>query len=377
MQSILGMFCFKIICRNPSYGGNFSIICKPYSLCLVSLWTFMASYRLVGWGIGGMDAINYVNDFNNCINTSLLSDHATSDLGFLWIQQAIRHITSNYHLFFIIAYAFIASSYIVFIHRFSSKLFNIIPLLLVFYLYLRGYNTLRSNVTISFILLGLVNVANSKYKWAYSCFLGACLMHKAGILYAFSIPYLHLVLKKGIKIKYLFYIGFILFFMASWLRDLFIAFAALNDLGGAYGSYARIAKENNDFLSGITENSMQYLLSVIIIVFAHKIKIITSHYGEKVYNIINILIYICFFDIMLIPFNVMLGIWRGYEFFYIPRVCMWSVLLFVFLRNKSKRFKALINFLIFALFVSWFIFRLNRTYSDSALMPYIFDFSCF
>lgn len=79
MQSILGMFCFNFICRNPSYGGNFRIICKPYSLCLVFLWTFMASYRLVGWGIGGMDAINYVNDFNNCLNTSLLSDHATSD----------------------------------------------------------------------------------------------------------------------------------------------------------------------------------------------------------------------------------------------------------------------------------------------------------
>ena len=67
MQSILGMFCFNFICRNPSYGGNFRIICKPYSLCLVFLWTFMASYRLVGWGIGGMDAINYVNDFNNCL----------------------------------------------------------------------------------------------------------------------------------------------------------------------------------------------------------------------------------------------------------------------------------------------------------------------
>lgn len=85
------------------------------------------------------------------------------------------------------------------------------------------------------------------------------------------------------------------------------------------------------------------------------------------------LLYICYFDMMMIPFNVMMGIWRGNEFFYIPRLCMWGVVIYVYTRNTDSGMKANVYLLLFAYFIAWFVFRLNRTYEASDLMPYILD----
>ena len=199
------------------------------------------------------------------------------------------------------------------------------------------------------------------------------LTHKVGILYAMSIPYLHIAIKRGIKPKYIAIVGVSLLILVPIVRDRFIEYASMNEMNGAYGSYARSAMENNDWSSGLTENFMQYLLSLIVIVSTPKIRRVISNCDMYIYRTVNMLLYICYFDMMMIPFNVMMGIWRGYEFFYIPRLCMWSVVIYVYTRKMDSGMKGIAYFLLFAYFIVWFVFRLNRTYEASDLMPYILD----
>ena len=162
-----------------------------------------------------------------------------------------------------IIYGFITYSIIQFTQRFCHKNFSFIPLLLAFYFFLRGYNTLRSNLAIAFILLGLIGVADKKYRWAYFCMVCSALTHKAGVLFAMSIPFLHFVLVRRVKTKYLFLASCLMFGIASSIREYFIVFAAVNDLGGAYKSYASDATGN--LMNSIVECFMQYLLAVVVL----------------------------------------------------------------------------------------------------------------
>ena len=84
---------------------------------------------------------------------------------------------------------------------------------------------------------------------------------------------------------------------------------------------------------------------------------------------IEIIYLICVFDFMLIPVNYIMNIWRGYEFFYVARLVMWGEVIASSLIAKYR----IVKLLIFAAFVAWMIFRVERTYEDSALMPYFFE----
>ena len=372
-QAIIGMVCLKYMIKNSGSIGYVKNLAQLCVLGLLLVWTLMAAFRLVGWGIGGTDALGYIQNFNDCLTPSKMSEHSTGDICFLWMQQIVKRFTDNYHIYFIVVSGFIAIAIVTFIKRFNNKIFCSIPLVLAFYLYLRGYNTLRSNMAIAFILLGLVSVADKHYKYAYFFMLCSLLTHKAGILYAMSIPYLHIAIKRGIKPKYIAIVGVSLLILVPIVRDRFIEYTSMNEMNGAYGSYARSAMENNDWSSGLTENFMQYLLSLIVIVSTPKIRRVISNCDMYIYRTVNMLLYICYFDMMMIPFNVMMGIWRGYEFFYIPRLCMWGVVIYVYTRKMGRGMKGIAYFLIFAYFIAWFVFRLNRTYEASDLMPYILD----
>lgn len=87
---------------------------------------------------------------------------------------------------------------------------------------------------------------------------------------------------------------------------------------------------------------------------------------------INIIYLICIFDFLLIPVNYTLSIWRGYEYFYLPRLVMWGILLYLIIRNYSVKYRPLLSFTILSCFVAWMVFRVWSTWESSGLMPYVF-----
>lgn len=371
MQAFVGMYCLRSVVKNSNFTKT--TFSRNYAaVFLLIIWTFFATFRLISWGVGGTDAMSYIMFFVNAWGSyDEAMEHIASDIVYLWINKIIRFFTPNYHVLFAIVYGFITYSIIRFVKQFCSRYWSFIPFILAFYLFLRGYNTLRSNLAIAFILLGIVNVSQKKYKWAYLYMISSALTHKAGVLFALSIPFLHFAMLRGLKTKYLVLASGLMFLIATSVRKYFIAFASVNDLGGSYESYASNA--TGSLMSSVVECFMQYLLAIIVLLSTRKIKRVSIRCGKDTMTKVNVLLYICYFDMMLIPINAALGIWRGYEFLYIPRLCMWSLVIFVYTRNYDKTLKWIMKSLILLYFITWFTFRLYRTYEASDLMPYILN----
>lgn len=372
VMSLIGMYLLGRVVQCNNHKMRVRSL-ENASFLLIVIWTFVATSRLVSFNIGGSDAITYIDIFKRCnLNTfDPLLEHC-SDPVFLWLNKVIRYVTPNYHMYFAIVYGFIAYSFALFVKKISSPFACIVPLIMVFYLYLRGFNTLRTNLVIAFVMVGLVSIYDKCYWRAYLFCLCACLCHKAGIVFSMVVPFAHYTMMKNVKICYVIIAAVGLFLIGSTLRDYFINYASNVDLGGSYGHYAEAAKEDNNLLAGATENFLQYALALIVLIFSKSIQKSLKTLDIETATKVRFLLGICYFDIILMPFNAIMGIWRGYEFFMLPRICLWGYLLYFLYRNRVYS-KDLVYFVSFIIVVGWFTFRLNRTYVDSCLMPYIFN----
>lgn len=372
--AMLGIFCLSRMQSNSKLRNGKNLLNSGYTNLWILGWVFFAVFRLVKPGIGGSDAVDYIEYFRDC-NTNrddLIMLHTGSDLLFRYINKIIRYFTSNYHIYFLVLYTYMTYTYIQFVHKFSYRKFCIIPFFLIFYLYLRGYTSIRSNLSIAFILMSLVSFLDKNQRKAYLYIILACLTHKMAIVFSFVLPFIHFFENRKINIIKVIPLIIIAVLFVSFIRDKFVDFARLVDLGGSYGSYVEIAMDNKD-ISWV--NSLgQAFLAIIFLFFNKRIKneiyFIDDEYKKRAYQIIYL---VCLFDIIMMPVNEMLGIYRGYEYFYIPRLSMYSFLIYILCKGGLKNIKPLIYIILFLLFACWFSFRLSRTYEDSMLMPYIFS----
>jgi hypothetical protein len=115
------------------------------------------------------------------------------------------------------------------------------------------------------------------------------------------------------------------------------------------------------------------LLFVVLLMFWKSIKKSISERNPDEQRKLNLLLLICYFDFLTIPINFVLGVWRGYEVFYVPRLVMWGELIGI-VRGKFARGSRWMVTVVFAiLFVGWMVFRFYSIWEDSGLMPYIFE----
>ena len=344
------------------------------SIFLIILWVVIATFRVITDNIGGADSLGYIEWFEQSLNPnySFIAHENSIDFSYTALMKIIRSVTSDYHVFFSVTYAIIVIGFILCVGRFTKKEYSAVPFFMVFYLFLRSFNTLRSVLAISVILIGLYYLAKQQYLKTYLFFFLSLFTHTASVLFALVIPVSHLLSLKSInrKVIILAFVGMLTF--ANFLRIWFLDFFDGIDLGGAYQSYAR---EERTIWASSTEFFGQYLLGTVILVYYNRI----INYIKSVQDLteqrsLKIMLFVCIYDFILTPFNTFLGIWRGYEFFYIVRLCMWSLLIFLFTKNESKDLQILVRFIFLACFAGWFVFRLSRTYESSLLMPYMFAF---
>ena len=365
--ALVGMLCMNQV-KGVSERHTFSRTPLAYVWWMV--WVFFAVFRVVKPDIGGSDAIEYIGYFEHCNDTSISDiawEHASSDFLFKWINKIIRWGTHDYHIYFLIVYGFMVYAFIRFLACFSKKHGYVIPFILIFYLYLRGFTSIRSNLALSIILLGLVSVVRGRKWQPYFFLICSLLIHKMSIVFALSIPFCHLFYGKMIEFKYILCFVGISGGIAILLRPLFVQISQLVELGGAYGSYVEIAMEEGTF-TWVNDFGQMVLAAILWVKRKTVTKEISGDKGAMM------LWNLCAFDIALVPVNQLLGMYRGYEFFYLARLCMWSLLLYMIFKKQTKIVKVLGNSIVFCIFMAWMIFRISRTFEDSCLMPYLFDF---
>lgn len=369
---ILAMFCFYKSKKSEKSIEIKRSFPNRYLLIWWFVWVFFAVFRLVIPGIGGSDAHSYINFFQNCNSATMTSwyEHVGADLGFKWLTKICRYISSDYKFYFLIIYGFMAYAYIKFVNKFASKKTIFAPFLLTFFLYLRSYSSIRSNMAIALIALGCICIIKKDWKYAYLLGFLAVLFHKSAFIYAACIPFCHFFNKRTLSVKTALTLVTGSALIGRTLQALFLHYATTTDLKGSYAYYASTSI-GVSFFDNAWKIAFEQLALALMMLLTHK-KIGKDH-SEQEQLRLKIIWMLCIFDFMIIPINFIIGSWRGYEYFYLARIVMWGECFYQTTKRMSIHTKQIYSFILIAIFIAWMAFRINATWLDTCLSPYIFE----
>ena len=372
MQGLLGAFCFYYAKRSERKTGVEVSLKNKYLFAWWFLWVFFAVMRFVNPMVGGTDAPSYIDYFMNCNTGAMKSwyEHVEGDLGFKWLTKICRYVAGEYRFYFFVVYGFIAFAFIKFLKAFTPAKTNVIPFLLTFYLFLRGYNTLRSNLAIALIAIGCIFIIEKKWKYAYLIGFASVLIHKSAIIYAMGIPFCHCFFERKLSIKMAVFLILGSSLIGRTLQGYFIEYAVSTDLNGAYASYAQRSIGVSFFSNAWKIAFEQMVLALTMLLMRKKIG---RDHDAKDLTRLNVVWMLCIFDFILIPINFIIGSWRGYEFFYLARLVMWGACCYQLLQHKTLRTRLFLQIMLLCCFVSWMAFRIYSTWEDSHLLPYVFE----
>lgn len=338
------------------------------------LWLVMAVWRHIELNIGGTDAYNYMTYFEICLDPNSHHRYVTHlDILYKLLNQTVRLITSDYHVLFFIIYTIILLSYILVINEFVVAGSSLIPVVSLIYLYLRGFNTIRTNLSVALILLSMVFLRRNHKMWAIVLAIASIFVQKASMLYAIYIIFYFIYEKKGITVKgcliYTVLAAIVGRIAQSFLTAIHWSF--LDD--GAYVSYIGRSLTGSFFDNFWKICFSQLLLGAALIVFRKGISKYISNLDEEHQKSMNFIRLMCYFDMMTIPITYILGIWRGYEYFYILRLVMWGTIINIVCGYFDTKSKKIVKACFFVVFIIWVISRLDSSWESSSLMPYVFD----
>ena len=338
------------------------------------VWIVFATWRGIGQGYGGSDAPTYVAYFQVCLDPNsdnLYVQH--SDLGFALINQALRWVTSDYHVLFVILYGLIVFSYIYVVKTFRIKSASLAPLIAIVFIYVRGFTSLRMNVAVALILFSICFLFRGRLKSAILLAVCSVFIHKASILYVCFLLVYFYDKKKGLSLVKCF-IGMAVATVAAGLvQNLFLNSSMSFFDNGAYAYYATNSIGGSFFDSFWKIAFGQILLLAMLILFNKPIASYINSLSEEDAAKARFIKSVVLFDLATIPVTYVLGVWRGYEYLYIFRLLMWGIVISAICVGLNRQSKWAINVVTILLFAAWIGNRWLATYQDSALMPYVFQ----
>lgn len=347
----------------------------PY-LFIGLFMVIIASYRLINHGIGGADTPNYIKLFEHC-NDKFLQTwdwYLHTDLGFRYFNKFIRLFTSDYHIFFLIVYALNIFAYIGFLNEFLPKRSVFIPCILIVFIYWRGMSSIRSNTAIAVMMISMIMLHRRQ---KYSCILFGLLsliIHKVSFVYFLFLPFYYILKKKRHQLIYYTFLLVVIILTIRPLQNYFLLYFNDVDLGGAYTSYASQSLKSSFYDNYWKIAFEQLLLAIALVYFNKPIRkfwVLKDRVDKRRISLIWLM---CIFDFVMIPVCFVMGVWRGYEFFYLPRIVMWCEILYVVKRSYYiKNNKSTYPLICLILFSAWLWFRFYNMWESSHLMPYIFE----
>ncbi len=372
----VGVYClvafFGVLCLKYANISNTKKRKRQFYCAWLVVWVIIASFRAYGYRFGGTDTIKYVTFFELINSPSLPGYYKHYDAGYWALNWFVRIFTSNVRIYFLVYYSILVYCYIKFFDSYIQKKTYYVSFFLMFFLYLRAFASMRTNISVGFILLALVALKDKKNIKCVVFLIVACLMHKATILYAGSVVFYWMNEKKPIKVKS----SIIFAILAGGVGTITRKYIGLffNSDVDAYAGYAQRSVGASFFDNFWKIVFGQLVLLVVMVIFNKKILNGMAELDNENKNRINIIRTLCAYDFVIIPITFTLSIWRGPEYLYFVRLIMWGYI-FEILGNKyfSKNSRIFVNILLYVVFVAWFIFRLEATWEASSLLPYVFS----
>ena len=285
----------------------------------------------------------------------------------------MRIFTDDYHVMFFLIYAIIVASYIAFIEEFRISKMSCIPFVILVYIYIRGFNTIRTNLGVACVLFSLIAMHRKRIKTAFVFAIISTLFQVASLLYAAVVLFYYLNKEKNVRIR-LCVIGlFFASFVARLGQYIILNYQLPFLKNGVYRWYASTSS-GQSFLGNYWKIAFpQIVMGGIYFALHKRLQIAKEGMKPCDRDKVQFVEWVIIFDVLTIPVTFVLGIWRGYEYLYIARLMMWAYLLPIIMRCFTKQSRKYVHIGFFIMFVGWMIFRQYNTWEDSGLMPYIFE----
>lgn len=368
--AVLGMTCCNQIKNKERASGKQVRLASRFYLLWIFSWSIMASMRLINaYGVGGTDAYMYISFFQNCNSFQKMLSAEHFDIGFKLFTYIVRLFINNYHVYTFVCAFIIVLSYAVVIKELCPFSIETIPLVLIFYIFLRGFTTFRTNLSVAFLLLGIVYLYKKNYLKSFVLLITSILFHKASIIYVMIFPFIIIYNKRKLKVKESFALICLGIIFGKCIQTLMLGDFG-QSLGGAYSSYAS-RSIGTSFFDGFWKIALeQMLLALCMLGFKRQCNKyylnVTTTESEKFKFIWNV----CIFDFIMIPITYIISMWRGYEYLYIIRLIMWGALLDILLKYFDNYSKRIVQTLSLIVFITWLMWRVYETYESSGLLPY-------
>lgn len=374
LMGIIGALCIKKSNTSElSIPANRKKTNWPYIIWFLS-WEVFAVFRYVSYPLGGIDATAYIQYFEVCKNPMGFAFAQHVDLMYKVINIIVRTFTDDYHFLFFIIYGFIIISYMLFVDELKFRHMKYAPMIILVYIYIRGFNTIRTNLGAACVLLAIVFYHRGNKIKAIIFAILSFFFQVASIIYAGFIAFCYLYQKKKMKPFKIVILTFMAAAVARFAQYI-IANVEIPFLShGSYRWYAVYSQDGTTFFTSYWKIAFPQLILAVVLVVLWKdlnndIKKRQTVDGERIYY----LKLLCLYDIILIPVTYVLNIWRGYEYLYIARIMLWCEIIPLICRKFDKSLKKVLNIMFIIVFIAWMIFRQYNTWEDSGLMPYIFE----
>ncbi len=365
-----------IVISTPEYKGKKLDISRKmlYYGAFVLLFTFFAVFRKIDYNLGGADGTNYANFFFFSNFDISPYSHLISEPIFVYVNKLLRVFTTEYRVFFAIAYSFLAVSYCKFANKYFPKNASCIPLVLVGFLFCKSLCTLRTSLSVAFILIGLCHIEGNRKK-SFIWIALSVLVHRASIFFVLVWFFYVFCKKYVLRLKGKNYaiavtvINLALILVGRIGQNIIVltkGFGLLSSTDIWYFGNTR----TTPLIARFPMYMAQTLLFVAIVLLEKRIQ------TGKEFKILKV---ICTFDFLMAPIMLILGIWRANEYFYLARLATWGILIKesegLFLHYTKGKIKLFWYYAaVFAAFTLWLVFRIMSEWNDLKIMPYILSF---
>lgn len=337
---------------------------KRFLFFLFVTLVIFATIRKVAYGIGGTDALNYEELFKSNLGGNRFEE---VDILFGYFTKAIRTFTDNPVIYRFICYSIIAFGYVYYIFKVCPKGISCIPFLMMIWPYIKSFNTMRSSIAVSVFLIGLVFYKERKFITALIILLATVFIHRMSVLYLPLVFFLRLVENKNIYKKgrktMLILIGSVIlsYFLARLLQYYLLATSLLETDSTADNSYIAMSVGKSIF-----DSWPMFLPHLLLYIFFY----IQTNKIPKDKNT-KWVIALFYYDLLILPASIVLGIWRASEFLYLNNTILWAILIRLYSKRCEHSTASLVKLVFVIAFSTLLFIRISHEWDECSILPYV------
>ena len=380
IMGMVSMFALQSVKKKEVISGQQQKMLNKAYIAWFAIWVIVAVFRKVSIGIGESDAIAYKEFFEYCLHPKAGTVRAIAyanhlDIGYQILCKIIRRFTEDYHVLFFIIYGILAFAYIWFFNELSMKSISYGPMMISFYLMLRGFSSIRTNLSAALLLISCVFMYKDKKFWTILFAVLSLFIHKATIFYFAFIIFYYIFRNRKISVIKIIGLVVIASLLAKGAQSYIINVIGTEGLDSSYVNYASNSLSGGGFFKNYWKMVVDQLALIVACGFLYKYIIydVNHNMDEHDKKRFRFVWLMCIFDFALVPVCYILHIWRGYEYFFYARLILWGEIIAVFSKSLNVKEKRVASILFTLGLMVWMGIRVYSNWQLSSLSPYIFE----